>query len=321
MTRGAVLVTAVGGDIGWSVARILRASGYFERVIGCDASPDHASQTVLDASVVVPRAAAPEYLDAVERLIAREGAGYLIPIAEPEIERIYQAAQEGWRPAVLVMAGGRAIPIGLDKLATAAFIQGLGFPAPWTIPADGRRPPEFPCILKDRRGWGGKSLVHIEDEEALDYYAARHPRAVLQQLLLPDDQEYTCGVFRSHAGQVHTITFRRRLLGGVTGSATVVQDGAIETALHTLAAALELRGSINVQLRRTTQGPTIFEINPRFSSTVMFRHLLGFRDVLWSIDDLEGRDVGPYTPPLGTRVYRVFTEVVIPTVPPRAREL
>ncbi len=306
-------MTAVGGDIGWSVARILHGSGYFRRVIGCDARPDHASRTVLDASFIVPQASVPGYLEAVERLVADEGVGFLVPISEPEIERIYDAAQQGWRPATLVMAGGRAIPIGLDKLATANFVKEIGLSAPWTVPADGRRPPEFPCILKDRRGWGGRSLVRIDDEASLEYYAARRPQAVLQQLLLPDDEEYTCGVFRSRSGQVRTITFRRRLIGGITGAAVVVQDLTVDRTLQTLAEALQLRGSMNVQLRRTAQGPTVFEINPRYSSTVMFRHLLRFKDVLWSIDDLEGREIDPFTPPVGTHVYRVFTEVVVPS--------
>lgn len=317
MTARTVLVTAVGGDIGWSVARILRSSGYFERVLGCDSSADHAGHSVADACFIVPRAGSPEYLDVIEQLIASEGIKYLIPTSEPEIDRIYQAEREGWSPAVIVMAGGRSVPIGMDKLATAEFVKGLGLPAPWTVPADGRRPPEFPCILKDRRGWGGRSLVRIDDEVSLEYHVARRTGAILQELLLPEDEEYTCGVFRSQAGAVRTIIFRRRLLGGVTGFGVVVGDDAIDRVLHTVAVALALRGSMNVQMRRTAAGPTVFEINPRFSSTVMFRHMLGFRDVLWSIDDLEGGEVPPYAPPIGTRVFRVFSEVIEP-VPDRA---
>jgi carbamoyl-phosphate synthase large subunit len=33
----------------------------------------------------------------------------------------------------------------------------------------------------------------------------------------------------------------------------------------------------------------VFEINPRFSSTVLMRHRLGFSDVLWAIDEAEGK--------------------------------
>ena len=35
----------------------------------------------------------------------------------------------------------------------------------------------------------------------------------------------------------------------------------------------------------TKKGPMIFEINPRFSSTVYMRHKLGFTDVIWSLKE------------------------------------
>jgi len=48
---------------------------------------------------------------------------------------------------------------------------------------------------------------------------------------------------------------------------------------------------MNVQLRLTEQGPRVFEINPRFSSTVLMRHRIGFSDVLWSIQEAEGDQI------------------------------
>jgi len=48
---------------------------------------------------------------------------------------------------------------------------------------------------------------------------------------------------------------------------------------------------MNVQLRLTDVGPRVFEINPRFSSTVLMRHRMGFTDVLWMLDELEGKRV------------------------------
>jgi carbamoyl-phosphate synthase large subunit len=72
-----------------------------------------------------------------------------------------------------------------------------------------------------------------------------------------------------------------------------------------LAEALDLRGSINVQLRITTNGPRIFEINPRFSSTVLMRHQMGFCDLVWSIQDFAGHDVHLFSPTAGTTAVRV----------------
>jgi len=58
-----------------------------------------------------------------------------------------------------------------------------------------------------------------------------------------------------------------------------------------LAVKLDLVGSINVQLRITENLPKVFEINPRFSSTVLYRHLFGFEDLIWSIEDKLGLEL------------------------------
>ena len=78
-----------------------------------------------------------------------------------------------------------------------------------------------------------------------------------------------------------------------------------------MAVKLNLVGSINVQLRITNHLPKIFEINPRFSSTVLFRHLFGFKDLEWSIKDLFGIALESYSPPkVGSKFYKGFNEYI-----------
>jgi carbamoyl-phosphate synthase large subunit len=86
----------------------------------------------------------------------------------------------------------------------------------------------------------------------------------------------------------------------------------VEHYLRQIAEALTLHGSINVQLKMTRNGPVAFEINPRFSSTVVFRHLLGFHDFIWAMKDLKGIDLGPYqTIKAGVRFYRGPREFIV----------
>ena len=75
------------------------------------------------------------------------------------------------------------------------------------------------------------------------------------------------------------------MIGGFSSFGSREEHPAISKLLHQLAVLLDLRGSINVQLRLVNRTPMIFEINPRFSSTVLFRHMMGFEDVIWSIQD------------------------------------
>jgi carbamoyl-phosphate synthase large subunit len=62
---------------------------------------------------------------------------------------------------------------------------------------------------------------------------------------------------------------------------------------------------VNVQLRLTENGSRIFEMNPRFSSTVFMRHLLGFRDLVWMVEDAAEAPVEFVQPAPGESVVRV----------------
>lgn len=100
-------------------------------------------------------------------------------------------------------------------------------------------------------------------------------------------------------------------MGGFTGYGEVIEDKNIEDLLHKLAEKIDLVGSINVQLRLTDKGPVVFEINPRFSSTVRFRHLFGFKDLEWSIEDKLNLPVSQYEEnSIGKKLYKGFNEYI-----------
>ena len=71
-------------------------------------------------------------------------------------------------------------------------------------------------------------------------------------------------------------------------------------------------GLFNVQLRLTDDGPKLFEINPRISSTVVFRDKLGFHDLRWWISECLNLMLPEFVPPeAGTRIYRGDFEYII----------
>ena len=137
------------------------------------------------------------------------------------------------------------------------------------------------------------------------FFWRRWPDAVLQELLLPEDEEVTCAIYRSADGRIGVLQMLRKLMGGLTGWAQIIEDGEIRSQCEQLAKGLELRGSINAQLRRTPEGPQIFELNPRFSSTVLMRHMMGFTDVVWSILELLDKPISVTVPPIGMIAVRI----------------
>ena len=59
----------------------------------------------------------------------------------------------------------------------------------------------------------------------------------------------------------------------------------IEKKLLKIANELNLNGVINIQFKIKNNQLKIFDINPRLSSTVKMRDLIGFKDCLWWIQD------------------------------------
>lgn len=305
-----LFLTGCGGDIAISIARLVREDGLASRLIGADVQKDHAGHAFFDEVIQLPRADSPGYLEALGSAVAAYEPDLVVPLSEAELARLSTEKIPEQLRSRLLMANTRSIQVGLDKLLTFETLNAAGIPAPRTGLVGHGPPPPLPCIVKLRRGQGSKGLTLVEDWN-FQHVLSTRAGDLWQEYLSESDQEFTCGLFRSAAQPLRSIALRRTLSGGLTGSAEVVEDSRISRELERIADALELEGAINVQLRLEKGEPKVFEINPRFSSTVGFRHRLGFRDFEWSVLAALGKPLPPYSPPpAGVRMYRVGTEVI-----------
>lgn len=291
-----VMITGAAGDIARAMATILRLAQPSIALIGADIRAVEGEPAPFDHMLVLPRATDPAYRPALVAALQSNAVATLIPGSEAELE---QLLDWGWlsgsAPLRVISANARAVEIGLDKLATNQLLHEAGIAAPWTAPVSAGPPQALPCILKQRKGQGSKGFEILQEEPSADVMAARSGD-VFQQFLPDAEAEFTCGLYRGLAGETRTVILRRKLRGGLTGEAVVDPVPAIDTLLHRIADLVELRGSINVQLRLLEGVPMVFEINPRFSSTVGFRDEIGFSDLLWAIGEAEGQGLPPYAP-------------------------
>lgn len=306
-----ILVTGCGGDFGMNIGRILKMTDAADRLIGVDMLTHHAGSMVFDKCKVVKRADHQNYFQNLGKIVKKYSIQLIIPTPEAEIRAFFNKNYlDEFEGVPLILPNKKAIEAGLDKLETVKFLKENKLVYPWTRSVK-EDPKELPCIIKPRFDQGSKNVCVVE-KEFVDYYRKKYSDSIWQELLLPDDQEYTCGLYRTRQKEVRTIVFRRSLQGGFTGSGEVIKNVAIEKLLVDIADKLNLEGSINVQLRLTEKAPVVFEINSRFSSTVMFRHLLGFQDLMWAIYERFDLKIKNYLPPVpGTRIYRGSQEYII----------
>jgi carbamoyl-phosphate synthase large subunit len=307
-----ILVTGCGGDIGQSIGKILnKYKPNF--IMGCDISDKNAGKFIFPNFLKSVRCDDVTYINFIESIVEKNNIDLLIPVSEPELRVLTKKnILENIGKAILICPNFKAMDIGFDKLKTAQFLEVNNFPFPKTELINNiNSVSSFPKIIKSRTGAGSSTVFIAKDEVDFNYLKLKHPNFIIQEYLSSNEGEFTCGVFRSKKGLIRTIQLKRELTGGYSGYGEVVDNLEIERLLIDIANKLDLVGSINVQLRLTDKGPMVFEINPRFSSTVFFRHLFGFNDLIWSIQDKTNQPIENYEKvQVGKKFYKGFSEYI-----------
>jgi carbamoyl-phosphate synthase large subunit len=310
------LVSGAGGDIGQSISNILTSSYKDSKVFGSDIHDEFVARDLYDSIILLPAVSSPTYLNCLKSCLAREDIDVFIPTSEAELRWLvaHESAIDDL-PSHCLMANTKAMTVGFDKFLTCRHLEANRLPAPWvSIVSDSDSgAPEVPCILKSRTGAGNSSVYYVDNHAKSVYFQGLFPDYIWQQFLPLSGGEFTCGVYRCLDGSTRVIAMRRRLSSGVTSFAEVINDPCIESLCVRIAESLDLFGSINVQLRLVADlGPMVFEINPRFSSTVGMRHAIGFSDLIWSIEEqymAKNASPCPSTWP-AVRLGRIYREMI-----------
>ncbi len=283
------VVTGVGSTIGLGVAKALRLASFPVRIIGADSDPLSVGLYSLDSTYHVPRGSddMDGYTNALLAICKKEGASIIFSGWDGELlalgaqaERFLheagtcighrtqgiEAASDKWLTFVRLTEAGVACPatvLASDHDAAAAFIDRYG----------------FPLIMKPRRGAGSRGVVTVKTMEDVRFFSSYLRDPVIQEELLPAEEEYTVGVFRYEDGRFGgTLSLRRSLMSGLSYRMEVVDVPAVSAIAQDAIAALGIVGAANVQLRLTPQGPRVFEVNPRFSSSTSVRAAFGFNE-------------------------------------------
>ncbi len=289
-----VLITGVGGDIGQSIIKCLKDIHYNLYLLGCDIDLYAAGKSKLNKFYQVPKASEfDKYFDVIQKLTEEEKINYILPTTEAEIE-FYDNHRDYFdkRNIIIFINNSFIIETFFDKYKTINFLKNNNLPHPRTyLLEDYNDRLAFPFLLKPRRGYGCKGLIVIHDSDELNLYRKRTKNYVVQEIIGAENEEYTVTVF-STGKESFSIAFRRYLgYGSLTKVAHVIYDEAIKSLVEKIARFSLLKGSLNIQCRKTDAGYIPFEINSRFSSTVYTRHCFGFQDVKWWIDMVKGRKI------------------------------
>ncbi|MEC4812922.1 MAG: ATP-grasp domain-containing protein [Scytonema sp. PMC 1069.18] len=284
-----VVVTGVGAPVGVGIIKSLRASNLPLRIIGVDSEPLAQGLFRVDQAHLIPSARQnPDiYFNALVKISQMEGADILFSGWEGELLMLAERKTEfEERTSTTLPFASDATLKALDKWLTTKILNAFGVPVPdtvlpidWAQLEDFRHNHAYPYIMKPRRSSGGKGMVLVHTDQELAFFSQYISDPVVQEQLLPDDKEYTVGVFIQTDGKPSgALALKRSLSGGLSyrmesDRNTDACDIAIQAAK-----AMGLVGAVNVQMRLTANGFKVFEINPRFSSATCVRANFGFNE-------------------------------------------
>lgn len=283
-----ILVTGVGGDIGNGVLNCLKKINYHDKLIGCDINEYSIGRPQLDYFYVVPKTAEEdEYIKKILNITSKHSVDFIIPTSENEI-KVYNTHQELFysREVKILMNSSEILNVFLDKYNTIDFFKNNNIPYPDTIFLNEYNNEfEFPIILKRRNSAGSKGVFVANDQIDINYFKEKYDDVMVQEMIGDSNNEFTIGVF-SDGVSVRNIAFQRYLgYGSLSRQVELVTDVKIDHLVNLIVKKLNLRGCINIQARKNNKNEYIpFEINPRLSSTIEFRHFFGFEDLRWWLD-------------------------------------
>lgn len=279
------LVVAIGsacGDIGKAAMSVLASNCYSNtKIFAFDENPIcTVPSTIVSRS---PSCKLESFNSWLNVFLTQNHITHYVPSSEYEMRAISSEVDSSEHFRV-IWAGNQIFHLFDDKFTGSKFLEMNSFDVPKLMKINELEGTHFsPCVIKPRRSSGSRGVTFCNSEKEMRAAISSMEDFIVQEFIPFENNEYTVGVYRSAEGEVRSIILNRMLQNGRTSFAKVVKDDDIAEKCNRLANILKLNGSINVQIRKYQGLNFIFEVNPRFSSTLQGRHLLGFQDLLWSL--------------------------------------
>jgi carbamoyl-phosphate synthase large subunit len=286
-----VFVTAIGGDIACATLRCIVRNHASDYIIGCDIAPHVQGIMYVNEFVIAPAYKdIYAYLSFIKKICIEKKITHFLPMTEAEIKIMNYNRDFFQEHNIKLMINNElVIQIASSKYKTASFLRSHNILAPQTFyEEDYKDKLSYPIIIKPDSSCGSKNIHIVYNDEEILSALSKPNHYVFQEYIGSADEEYTVGIF-SDGNDIKSIALKRKLgFGGMSVFVETIDDPKVDKIAIQVAKSLQLKGSINIQMRKMQEYYYIFEINPRISSTVGFRDMFGFHDVIWWLDLLDG---------------------------------
>ncbi|GAB2975138.1 hypothetical protein GCM10027049_07060 [Mucilaginibacter puniceus] len=307
MERKTILVTGIGGNVAQGALRNILSLNLDIDIIGVDISAFTAGNHLCNRTYVVPYAYHEQYIPIIKEIIEKEKVDVVIPTTDYEV--YYLALNKAALNTTIAASDADTAKIYLDKYLTYLHHHQLqiSFAQSW-LPSEYKNNVDN-IIVKPREGRASKN-IHINPSNPQSF----SDEYVIQPL--HKGIEITTAFYVKRDGTLHGLfTMERELANGATSKSITTNkyDAELGKIINKMIASKGLYGSINLQSIVNDEGTIIpFEVNCRISGTNSIRHNLGFRDVVYTVQEyLLNRQPEPINAIEGVAV-RMLCDVIYP---------
>ncbi|MDP4840375.1 MAG: ATP-grasp domain-containing protein [Alphaproteobacteria bacterium] len=282
-----VLLTGMGGSAGIFLINHLKKNNF--KVIAVDANSYAVGLLHADVSYIAPECTASNYLEVIKNICKKENVSFIIPLIDEELKLLKGLENDSFK---VICPTIDFIEKTLDKYTLIESLSDFLSYLPKTfLFSDDFSSLEFPVIVKPKLGRGSKGVCLINNQSELEKFISTNceklEHFVIQEKI--EGEEYTVSVVVNANNDLVSIVPKRILeKKGITNNAVTDFNQKIHDICEKITWNLKPKSPYNVQLilDNKNQEPYVFEINPRFSTTVTLTILAGIDEIMAPINFL-----------------------------------
>lgn len=315
--RVRVVMTGAGGAGTIEVIRSLQQSGRYHVAVA-DAGPHSFGFELADAGYVVPFGADERFESVFAELLRRERPDFVIPLVDEEIPKVHALVAAEFSEQMRVVAPrAEFCALSLDKWRMAERMAELGLATARSALAS--EVPEdfpFPAIVKPRSGRGSRGVEVVSDRSQLGAYLRRSGKPSTHFMVQEQHfgREFTTSVVVGLSGDLLAVVPKEAVdKRGITVVGITRRVPVIDALCRQMHERLNPRGPFNVQLMLDAHGkPHVFEVNPRYSTTVALTLAAGIDEVDLVMRHARGESIEPPSFVEDFMMLRYSTQLYLP---------
>ena len=291
-----ILLTCAGGLVSPGIIDNLRSMPETSRIIGTDVLSEAIGFNMVDKGYVVPAGDAPDYIDVLSIIVEREAVNVIVPCSDEEVlvlSRYKDFFRE--RGVAILCSPFDVTDVAIDKGSMLTFLKERGlahphFHIPTTITelfqaAEDLGYPDRPVVVKPRRGRGGRGVKVLREdinvletrdsnEMRLEWYAEALGQNVSELVLMEylPGEDYSVDVLADRGRLLYVVPRKRiRAILGPSQIGETVWNQPVVDMVEAVVSCFGFDSNVNIQLRCSADDrmPTVYEINPRVSGTIV----------------------------------------------------